>query len=36
MGVYLVALLVGVPCLLFVIYSYTPSGKQWRKMNGLL
>jgi hypothetical protein len=36
MGVYLGALILGVPCFLFLIYTYTPSGKRWMRMNGLL
>ena len=36
MGVYLGALIVGVPCLIFIIYCYTPKGKEWRRFNGLL
>ena len=36
MGVYLVALFVGVPCMLFVIFCYTPVGKEWRRQKGLL
>ena len=36
MGVYLAAILVGVPCIIFLIYCDTPKGKEWRRMNGLL
>ena len=36
MGVYLVAIFFGIPCLLFIIFTYTPKGKEWKKMNGLL
>ena len=36
MGVYLGALILGIPCLIFLIYTYTPSGKRWMRMNGLL
>ena len=36
MGVYLAAILVGVPGIIFLIYCYTPKGKEWRRMNGLL
>lgn len=36
MGVYLAALILGVPGILFIIYCYTPAGKRWRKLNGLL
>ena len=36
MGVYLVALTVGVPCMLFLLYCLTPKSKRWMRMNGLL
>lgn len=36
MGVYLAAILIGVPGIIFLIYCYTPKGKEWRRMNGLL
>ena len=36
MGVYLVALTVGVPCMLFLIYCMTPNGKSWMRQNNLL
>lgn len=36
MGVYLAALFVGVPCMLFVIFTYTPWGKKWMRQNNLL
>ena len=36
MGVYLGALVLGVPCLLFLIFTYTPKGKSWMRANGLL
>ena len=36
MGVYLGALILGVPCLIFLIYTYTPKGKEWMRMNVLL
>ncbi len=36
MGMYLVGLVVGVPCIIFVIYSYTPNGKKWMRQNNLL
>ena len=36
MGVYLAALVLGVPGIAFIIYCYTPKGKEWRKQNGLL
>ena len=36
MGVYLVALTVGVPCALFLLYCLTPKGKHWLRVNGML
>ena len=36
MGVYLVALTVGVPCMLFLLYCTTPNGKNWMRHNNLL
>jgi len=36
MGVYLVALTVGVPCAMFLIYCVTPTGKKWLRHNNML
>ncbi len=36
MGVYLGAIMVGVPGIIFLIYCLTPKGKHWLRMNGLL
>ncbi len=36
MGMYLVGLFVGLPCLLFLIYTYTSDGKRWLRQNDLL
>jgi hypothetical protein len=36
MGMYLAALFVGLPCLVFLIFTYTPKGKEWMRRNGLL
>lgn len=36
MGVYLVALTVGVPCALFLLYCLTPSGRKWLRENDML
>ena len=36
MGVYLAAILIGVPGIIFLIFSYTPKGKRWMRANGLL
>ena len=37
MGMYLVGLFVGLPCLIALIYLWlTPPGRRWMKMNGLL
>ena len=29
MGVYMVFAVVAVPCMIFIIYAFTPSGKRW-------
>ena len=36
MGVYLAAILIGVPGIIFLIYCLTPKGKRWMRTNGLL
>jgi hypothetical protein len=36
MGAYIMLSLIGVPCLLFLLYCLTPKGKHWLKANGLL
>ena len=36
MGVYLVALTVGLPCTFFLLYCLTPYGRQWMRQNNLL
>ena len=36
MGVILGAIIVGIPCLAFIIFSYTPKGKEWMRRNDLL
>ena len=37
MGMYLVGLFVGLPCLIALIYLWlTPPGRRWMRMNGLL
>lgn len=36
MGVYLTFLIVGVPCIVFLAFCLTGSGKQWLRQNNLL
>jgi len=36
MGMYLVGIFVVLPCVAFLIYTYTPKGKEWMRQNGLL
>jgi hypothetical protein len=36
MGVVLGLIFVGVPCLAYMIISYTPKGKEWLERNGWL
>jgi hypothetical protein len=28
--------ILGIPCIIFLIFSVTPRGKKWRRDNGLL
>ena len=28
--------IIGIPCLVFIIYCFTPHGKRWRRNNGML
>jgi hypothetical protein len=35
MGMYLVGIFVVLPCVVFIIFSYTPKGKEWMRRNGL-
>jgi hypothetical protein len=28
--------LIGVPCIIFLLYCLTPKGKHWLRMNGML
>jgi len=36
MGVYLVFALIAIPGIPFIIWCSTPSGKAWRRANGML
>ena len=36
MGVYLGFLVVGLPCIIFLLYCLTPKGRQWMRQNNLL
>ena len=36
MGVYLGAIMIVVPSIVFIIYCLTPKGKDWMRRNGLL
>ncbi len=36
MGVFLVFLTVGVPCMIFILYCLTPKGKDWLRHNNML
>jgi hypothetical protein len=36
MGVYLGFIFVGVPCILFLIFSYTPLGRKWLEQHNIL
>ena len=28
--------LIGIPCLVFIVYCFTPQGKKWRRIHGML
>lgn len=36
MGVYMVAVVYGIPALIFIIWAMTPRGKQWRRDHDML
>lgn len=36
MGVYIGFVVIGIPCILFLLYCLTPQGKHWLRMNGML
>ena len=36
MGMYMVFTVIGVPCILFILYCLTPQGRNWMKQNNLL
>lgn len=36
MGAYLVFALVGIPCVIFLLWCLTPSGKRWLKANNMI
>lgn len=36
MGMYLIFLVYGVPCILFLLFCLTPSGKAWLQQHNLL
>jgi hypothetical protein len=36
MGVYLAFILVGIPCILFLIFSYIPVGRKWLEQHNIL
>ena len=36
MGVHIGLIMVGVPCLVYIIVSKTPKGKEWLERNGWL
>lgn len=36
MGVYLAFIFAGVPCMLFLIFSYTPFGRKWLEQHNIL
>ena len=36
MGLYLVAIVYGIPCFVFILYCLTPSGKRWLRKNNMV
>lgn len=36
MGAYLVYLVIGIPCAVFLLYCLTPGGREWMRRNDLL
>ncbi len=36
MGMYLIFMVVTVPCMIFLLYCLTPKGKQWLRQNNML
>ena len=36
MGMYLIFFVYGVPCILFLLFCLTPSGKQWLRQHNML
>lgn len=36
MGAYIVFTTVGIPCVVFLIWCLTPSGKKWLRSNNML
>ena len=36
MGVYIGFVLIGIPCIIFLLYCLTPKGKHWLRVNGML
>ena len=36
MGVYIMFAMIGIPCIIFLLYCLTPNGKRWLRVNGML
>jgi hypothetical protein len=36
MGVYILTVVFTIPCIIFLVWTYTPRGKQWMHQNDLL
>ena len=36
MGMYLIFIVFGVPCILFLLFCLTPSGKKWLRQHNML
>ena len=36
MGMYMIFMVITVPCMLFLLYCLTPRGREWMRQNNLL
>lgn len=36
MGMYMIFMVITVPCILFLMFCLTPKGRQWMRQNNLL
>ena len=36
MGMYMIFMVITVPCIMFLLYCLTPKGREWMRQNNLL